>query len=98
MVRRLTALFFFLLLTLVCAGFVRLNALPTRVELYVGQVPATVGEVAVGAFLTGWGVALIGAVVWNRRLARERLRLARELKVADGEVRHLRAQAPGHAL
>jgi ABC-type thiamin/hydroxymethylpyrimidine transport system permease subunit len=97
MLRRLTFTFLFLLLALVCAGFVRLNGAATVVELYVAAVPATVGQALTAAFLAGWALGVGGALVWVARLARERRALARALKLAEGEVRTLRAVAPAHA-
>jgi hypothetical protein len=97
MLRRLTSAFFFVLLALVCAGFVRLNGAPAVVDLYVAAVPATVGEALVVAFLAGCLAGLGFALLWVRRLARERRELARALRLAEGEVRTLRAVQPAHA-
>lgn len=97
MLRRLTFTFLFLLLALAGAGFVRLNGARTLVELYVAAVPATVGQALVAAFLAGWALGVAGALLWVARLARERRALARALRLAEGEVRTLRAVAPAHA-
>jgi hypothetical protein len=97
MLRRLTLVFFFVLLALVCAGFVRLNGVATQVDLLLAVVPATVGQALVVAFLAGWLAGVGGALLWVARLARERRELARALRLAEGEIRTLRAVAPAHA-
>ncbi|HUO81047.1 MAG TPA: hypothetical protein VMU00_12980 [Steroidobacteraceae bacterium] len=97
MLRRLALTFCLVVLALLCAGFVRLNGAATRVDLFVAVLPASLGEALVAAFLAGWAVGLAGALLWVRRLARERRELARALKLAEGEVRTLRAVAPAHA-
>jgi hypothetical protein len=97
MLRRLTLAFFFVLLALVCAGFVRLNGVATQVDLLLAVVPATVGQALVVAFLAGWLAGVGGALLWVARLARERRELARALRLAEGEIRTLRAVAPAHA-
>jgi len=97
MLRRLTLVFFFVLLALVCAGFVRLNGAATQVDLLLAVVPATVGQALVVAFLAGWLAGVGGALLWVARLARERRELARALRLAEGEIRTLRAVAPAHA-
>ena len=97
MLRRLAFAFFLVLLALLCAGFVRLNGAATQVDLFVAVVPATVGGALVAAFLAGWLTAVIGALYWVARLARERRELGRALRLAEGEIRSLRAVAPAHA-
>jgi uncharacterized membrane protein len=97
MLRRLTLTFCFLLLALLAADFVRLNGAATRVDLYFAALPATVGEALVAAFAAGWALGVGGALFWVARLARERRALARALKLAEGEVRTLRAVQPAHA-
>ncbi len=97
MLRRLTFAFCFVLLALLCAGFVRLNGVATRVDLLVAVLPATVGEALTIAFLAGWLAGVGGALLWVARLARERRELARALRLAEGEIRTLRAVAPANA-
>jgi uncharacterized integral membrane protein len=97
MLRRLTLAFFFVLLALLCAGFVRLNGAATQVDLYGSVVAASVGEALIVAFLAGWAAGVAGALLWIARLKRERRELARALRLAEGEVRTLRAVAPAHA-
>ena len=97
MLRRLTLAFLFVLLALCCAAFVRLNGAATQVDLLLATVPATVGQALVAAFLAGWAMGVGGALLWVLRLARERRELARALRLAEGEVRTLRAVAPAHA-
>lgn len=97
MLRRLTFAFFFVLLALVCAGFVRLNGAATQVDLYFAALPASVGQALIAAFLAGWLAGVGGALLWVLRLARERRELARALRLAEGEVRTLRAVQPAHA-
>ena len=97
MLRRLTLAFLFVLLALACAGFVRANAAPTRIDLYFAVLPATAGQALVAAFVAGVLVGLAAAGLALVRLARERRALNRALKLAEGEVRTLRALAPSHA-
>jgi len=97
MFRRLFQVLSFAVLALVCAGFVRVNATPTELDLYFARVPATVGEALVGAALAGWLAGLAGALAWARGLERERAELKRSLRLAEGEVRTLRSVAPSHA-
>ena len=97
MTRRLVSAILFVLLALVCAGFVRLNNVPTRIELYVATVSATVGQALVVAFVVGWVLGVAGALSFAFRLARERAELAKRLRLAEGEVRTLRATQPAHA-
>ncbi len=97
MLRRLTLALLFVALALVCAGFVRLNRAPTLIDLYVGVLPSSVGEALIGAVLVGWLAGLAGALAWGWRLVRERRALARSLRLAEGELRALRAAAPAHA-
>ena len=97
MLRRLTIAFFLVLLALFCAGFVRLNGAPVLVDLFLAVLPATVGQALVAAFLAGTAAGVAGALGWVQRLARERRELARALRLAEGEIRTLRAVAPAHA-
>ncbi len=97
MLRRLALAFLLVLTALVAAGFVRQNGAGADVDLYFGVVPATLGQALVAAFLLGWLAGLATAVAWVRRLARERRELMRALRLAEGEVRSLRAVAPAHA-
>ena len=97
MTRRLVAAILFILLALLCAGFVRLNTLPTRVELAFASVPSTVGEALVIAFVVGWIAGALGALSFALKLVRERSALAQALRLAEGEVRTLRATQPAHA-
>ncbi len=97
MTRRLLFAILFVLLALVCACFVRLNNVPTRIELYFAPVIATVGQALVVAFVVGWIAGVAGALALALRLARERAALAKRLRLAEGEVRTLRATQPAHA-
>ena len=97
MLRRLTIAFFLVLLALFCAGFVRLNGATVEVDLFLAVLPATVGQALVAAFLLGTLAGVAGALGWVARLARERRELARALRLAEGEIRSLRAVAPAHA-
>jgi Lipopolysaccharide assembly protein A domain len=97
MLRRLTIAFFLVLLALCCAGFVRLNGAASQVDLFLAVVPATLGQALVVAFLAGFATGVLGGLLWVRRLARERRELARALRLAEGEIRTLRAVAPAHA-
>ena len=97
MFRRLLQVLSFALLALLCAGFVRLNSTATELDLYFARLPVSVGEALVGALLVGWLVGLAGALAWLRAFARERAELRRALRLAEGEVRTLRAVAPSHA-
>jgi len=97
MLRRLTLAFFLVLLALACAGFVRLNGAATQVDLLFAVLPATVGQALIVAFLAGWLAGVGGSLRWVARLARERRELARALRLAEGEIRTLRAVAPAHA-
>ena len=97
MTRRLVAAILFILLALLCAGFVRLNTLPTRVELFFANISATVGQALVLAFVVGWIAGALGALSFAMKLARERSALAKALRLAEGEVRTLRATQPAHA-
>jgi hypothetical protein len=97
MTRRLTTAVVFVLLALACAGFVRLNGAPARIDLYFGRVNPSIGQALIAVFVLGWGAGLAGALAWIGRLARERVQLERALRLAEGEVRTLRAIAPAHA-
>ena len=97
MLRRLALALLFVLVALICAGFVRLNGAPTQVDLYFGIVPVSVGQALIGAALLGWLAGMAGALAWSLGLVRERRALARALRLAEGELRTLRAIAPAHA-
>ncbi len=97
MFRRLLSTLLFVVLALVCAGFVRLNATPTSLDLYFSSLPVSLGQALIGAVLIGWLLGLAGALAWIWRLKREAWQLRRSLKLAEGEVRTLRALAPAHA-
>ena len=97
MTRRLVAAILFILLALLCAGFVRLNTAPARVELFVANLGTTVGQALIVAFVLGWVAGALGALSFALRLARERSALAKALRLAEGEVRTLRATQPAHA-
>ena len=97
MLRRLSLALVFVVLTLACAGFVRLNAAPVPVDLYAAVWQGTIGRALLTAFGAGLvvGAALAtGSVV---RLTRERRDLRRALRLAEGEIKTLRAVAPAHA-
>jgi len=97
MFRRLLTVFLFIVLALLCPGFVRLNATPTQLDLYFASLPVSVGEALIGALLIGWLVGLAGALAWIWRLKREAGEIRRALRLAEGEARTLRALAPSHA-
>jgi uncharacterized integral membrane protein len=97
MFRRLALTFLFLVLALLCAGFVRQNGAPVPVDLYVAVVAAPLGEALIVALLAGGLAGTLGSYLWVRRLRRERRELARQLRLAEGEVRTLRAVQPAHA-
>ena len=97
MTRRLIAAILFVVLALVCAGFVRLNNGTLTVEYFFSTSNTTAGRALVVAFVAGWLVGLAGALAWARRLARERATLVKALRLAEGEVRTLRATQPAHA-
>lgn len=97
MTRRLVAAILFILLALLCAGFVRLNTAPARIELIVANVGATLGQALVAAFVVGWLAGVAGALSFAVKLARERSALAKALRLAEGEVRTLRATQAAHA-
>ena len=61
MTRRLLALLGFCILTLVCAAFVHLNAVPVELDLFVGELHAPLAYTLIGAFALGWLVTVIGA-------------------------------------
>jgi len=97
MLRRLVLTFLFLLLALASAGFVRLNGAPLSLDLYATVLHAGTGSVLILTFAAGFGLGLLSALRWLSREARERRRLARELRLAEGELRTLRTLAPTHA-
>ena len=97
MFRRLFQVLSFCLLALLCAGFVRLNATATSLDLYFARESVTLGQALVGAVLLGWVVGLAGALASIAALARERAALKRSLRLAEGELQTLRAVAPTHA-
>jgi len=97
MTRRLLALLGFCILTLVCAAFVHLNAVPVELDLFVGELHAPLAYTLIGAFALGWLVTVIGALAWGVRVARQRRELRHSLKLAQAESRTLRATAPPHA-
>jgi hypothetical protein len=94
--RLLTAIAF-LVLALACAGFVRLNVAPVAIDLYVARATAGTGAALLAACIVGWCVGVAGALAWVRRLVREKSALAMALRLAEGELRTLRATQPGHA-
>ena len=95
--RRLTVALLFALLALASAGFVRLNRAPLEVDLYSKVVRASAGQALLLAFVAGWLAGIAAALIWVLRLARERNRLERALRLAEGESRPLRATSPSHA-
>ena len=97
MTRRLVTAILFVLLALVCAGFVRLNNGSLSIDYYFSTSNTTAGRALVVAFVVGWLVGLAGALAWALKLGRERVALARALRLAEGEVRTLRATQPAHA-
>ncbi len=97
MTRRLVAAILFILLALLCAGFVRLNTAPARIELFFANVGSTVGQALVVAVVVGWLAGVVGALSFAVKLARERSALEKALRLAEGEVRTLRATQPAHA-
>ncbi|GEM_PF-6575175 len=97
MTRRLLAAIVFVLLALLCAGFVRLNRTPVDIELFFSRSGTSLGRALVVAFVCGWLVGAAGGLAFALRLTRERSALARALRLAEGEVRTLRATQPAHA-
>lgn len=97
MTRRLLYAVVFALLALVAAAFVRLNAAPVTLDFFYAPVRVGAGQAFVAAFVLGWVVGIVGALGWVGRIARERVRLERELRLAEAEARTLRATAPSHA-
>ena len=97
MLRRLILTLLFLLLALASAGFVRLNGAPLTLDLYVARLQAGAGTAVILSVAIGWGLGLLSAFRWLSREARERRRLARDLRLAEGELRTLKTLAPSHA-
>ena len=97
MTRRLVSAILFVLLALICAGFVRLNNGTLRIEYFFSTSNTTAGRALVVAFVSGFLVGLAGALAWALRAARERAALAKALRLAEGEARTLRATQPAHA-
>ena len=97
MTRRLLAAIALLLLALACAGFVRLNRAPLSVDVYFARIDGHAGEALVLAFVGGWLAGVAGALAWVLRLMRERSAQSRALRLAEGEIRTLRATRPSHA-
>lgn len=97
MTRRLLYAIGFALLALLAAAFVQLNAAPVTLDFFFAPVTTGAGQAFVLAFALGWCVGVVGALGWVGRIARERVRLERELRLAEAEARTLRATAPSHA-
>ncbi len=62
-----------------------------RVELLFGEVELTSGQWLVIAFLLGWGAGVGAAWRFVRRLTSERAELRRNLRLAEAELKNLRA-------
>ena len=80
-----------LLLFLAALSFAALNAAPVTVNYYVGSLDVPLSLLLVSALAVG---ALLGTLVGLGRvvrLRREMARLRREARVAEEEVRNLRA-------
>jgi uncharacterized integral membrane protein len=97
MLRRLSLALLFVIVTLGCAVFVRLNASAVAVDFYLAVWPATIGRALIAAFGVGLIVGAALAISSVLRLTRERRDLKRALKLAEGEIKTLRAVAPAHA-
>jgi uncharacterized integral membrane protein len=97
MSRRLLAAMLFLLLTLLCAGFARLNRTPVDIELFFQRSGTTLGRALVVAFVVGWLVGAAGGLAFALKLTRERAALGRALRLAESELRTLKATQPAHA-
>ena len=83
----LTGVFVFLLGAVIAAA----NDGRLRVELLFGEVELTTGQWLVIAFLLGWGVGVAAAWRFVRRLTSERADLRRNLRLAEAELKNLRA-------
>ena len=97
MTRRLLALRSFGILALLCAAFVHLNNVRVSIDFFFGMVQLGLGAALIGALVLGWAFAGLAALSLAARAARSRRRLRHALKLAQAEVRTLRATAPGNA-
>ena len=97
MTRRLLLTLAFLVTALCCAALVRANPRWVDVDLAFGSLEAPLGQALAVAVLVGWACGVVAAAGWTWRAARDRARLQRQLRLAEAEVRTLRAIAPGPA-
>lgn len=89
--RRAVYILIGVLVFLLGAVIVAVNEDGLRVELLFAEIELTAGQWLVIAFVVGW-VAGVGAA-WRfvRRLAAERADLHRNLRLAEAELKNLRA-------
>lgn len=79
------------LVFLLGALIVAVNEEGLRVELLFAEIKLTTGQWLVIAFLIGWLAGVGAAWRFVRRLATERADLRRNLRLAEAELRNLRA-------
>lgn len=79
------------LVFLLGALIVAVNEEGLRVELLFAEIELTTGQWLVIAFLIGWLAGVGAAWRFVRRLATERADLRRNLRLAEAELRNLRA-------
>lgn len=73
------------------AVIVAVNAERLRVDLLFAELELTTGQWLVIAFLVGWLAGVVAAWRFVRRLTTERADLRRNLRLAEAELKNLRA-------
>jgi uncharacterized membrane protein YciS (DUF1049 family) len=82
-----------LLVFLLGATLVAVNAQALRVDLLLAAVQLTAGQWLLVSFVLGWIAGVVSAWRFVRRLTGERADLRRRLRLAEAELRNLRPVA-----
>jgi uncharacterized membrane protein YciS (DUF1049 family) len=73
------------------AVVVAVNSDALRVDVLLARIELTTGQWLVIAFALGWGAGVLAAWRFVRKLTTERADLRRNLRLAEAELRNLRA-------
>lgn len=90
MIRTLSLIIVALVFVLISAGFAWLNPERISLDLAFGVVDTPVAYAFIACFALGWLFGLLTIGVWAIRSARQRRKLARQLRLAEAEVTNLR--------
>lgn len=90
MIRNVFLALLALLVVVISAAFAWMNPGAISLDLGFGILDTTISYAFIACFALGWLVGILTLAFWAFRQARQRRKLARQLRLAEAEVANLR--------